>query len=234
MIKHIITTATVTATALLLSSCGQKLKASIDNRQCPLGETSTDVHTSSLPTDLQVFGDSHAAGYSSCDSLEADKVTKGFAVKLAQRLNVTLDNRAVGGSTLAMQAARIQQYATRYTTYKLLMAGFNDAYYDVAIDTFKGQLRASITTMASHADQVIIATPPHYYAGYSRFNLDTLIPLYRDAVIEVVAELNLSNVTLVDVTPAFHVDSSVVVSDNVHFNAKGSAILADMFLQVMQ
>lgn len=198
---------------------------------CIKPATSTGLFVSDLPIDLQVFGDSLAAGFSSCDPSAPNDLATGYAVPLAKDLNMTLDDRAIGGTESGNQLLQIETYGQRYTPIKMLMSGYNDAYYQTDIDVYKYNIALSIQIMAANADLVIIGTTPQPYIGDVRSGG---VNMYAQAIRDVVAALSLSNVKLVDVNILFPFDPSNFDPDHVHFNSKGSAQLDALFLTAIQ
>lgn len=181
---------------------------------------------SNTSDDLQAFGDSLAMGFTSCDPSAFDHISTGFVVPLAQALNMPLDNRAIGGTESGNQLLQIQIYGQRHTAVKILMSGYNDAYFATDMNTYKSNLTQSIQIMAANADLVVIGTTPKTYAGDVR---EATIDNYAQAVRDVVASLNLPNVKLLDVNQLFAYDPSNFNPDHVHFNTQGSAILSNLF-----
>lgn len=218
------------ATALLLVGCNNietKATSPTDRYACfkqDLASLKTEF-ISNTPRDVQVFGDSHARGFSFCDPTAPYGVGTGYATVLAEMLQRPLDNRALGGSEISDQLEKVKTYGVRYTDLKVLMVGYNDAYFYTDYNVFKDKLKEVITIMSANAGKVIIGTSPNYYRGQLRNT-----QVYAQMTEDVVAELGLSNVVLVDVNTAFGAYDDQFAPDLIHFNAEGSQALADLFL----
>lgn len=179
---------------------------------------------------IQVFGDSNARGESSVDPLEPNGVTTGFAVPLAKALAMNLDNRALGGSEIRDQAVKVETYGKTYTDIKLIMAGYNDAYFQTTVDDYKTLLYQMIVTMASHSRLVVVVTTTQYSPNSKMGPSNPYAIVYRNADIEVVRSFNNPNVQLIDVYYRWNPDPSKFVPDTVHYNKTGSAELVELIM----
>lgn len=215
---------------LLLVGCGHETKTNfikLAEMECTIPQKGSVQFISNSPSDVQFFGDSHAAGYSSCDYTETDKLTVGYAIPLAKKLGRTIDNRAIGGSTTVSQLDQVQKYGTRFTALKVIMVGFNDVAVGTDLDLFKSNLTQVLTIMSANSNAVYIGNSP-YFLNQKFPNVD--VDLYNAATMQVINSLNLPNVFFVDVNSELNVDSLNTVDDKIHFNHAGSDQLSDIFL----
>lgn len=206
-----------------------------DNYYCfhPAPENLQTEFNSNTSADLQVFGDSLARGFSSCDPSANEEITTGFALPLSLLINRPLDNRAIGGTESGNQLVQIQTYGHRHTAIKLLMTGYNDAYFATDIITYKSNLLQSIQIMVANANLVIIGTSPNYYPDKIWSYWRDVAP-YVQAAKEVVNDLNYPNLILVDVNQQFDAGTTTFCPDHVHFNSEGSNKIAEIFKDVLK
>lgn len=190
-------------------------------------------YVSSSGDEIQIFGDSNGQGFTSCDTSETSGVTTGYALPLARKIDMTLDNKAIGGSEIVSQHSQVLKYGQRYTDIKIIHAGHNDVYFKTELSKYKNLLRESIEIMSQNARLVVVGTTTKYTAISGMGPSNPLTLDYRNATVEVVDELALPNVVLVDIYNMFSPDLDKYVKDAIHYNKKGSDEISDIFLQTI-
>jgi lysophospholipase L1-like esterase len=168
------------------------------------------------------LGDSITGG------MGASAYARCYAMLLASALGYTLDNRAIGGSTIATQHASVQATTT---TPVVWLTGFNDAHTaHTDLDIYTAAL-ADATAWLTQADRALYLGNCLRKPGGD----DVLVAAYNARIASVVqaARQDGRRVIPVDASAAYD-PATMCGPDGAHPNDAGHAAIADAFLATMQ
>lgn len=111
---------------------------------------------------LVAFGDSITEG------IGTSSPDRAYAAIVARSLGYTLDNRAVGGSRIAEQAAHIRAAALRSTDVVLWLTGYNDMRGGTPVAEYAAALAEALTLLRP-ATLIVGGCLPMTEAGYRAY-----------------------------------------------------------------
>jgi lysophospholipase L1-like esterase len=210
---------------LSLTACGKNGGATPYVHTCPTGSSNTNQ--------LHAFGDSITVGYGN----EVDGQYDGYAIMLAAKLNLALDDCAVAGSVIAAngQFPTIMMSTINPGQTYVFLTGYNDMSYYGDDQTHLAQYQANLQQIFDHLN----------LAGVN-FYIGNTLPMADYAAngspgkgsAQTVADYNavISSIAgshLVDVSSGFNT-ATMTSGDNVHPNALGHEYLANTFFAAIQ
>lgn len=170
------------------------------------------------PAHLICFGDSITAGAG------ASTPSKAFAALVARAMGLTLDNRAIGGTTLAEQLARaILPTRIIPPNVALLLTGYNDMRRGTALEEYHVQLAHAVAHLTQDGAQLLLGDCLRMTkAGYAAYGPD-----FNHGSEARVSSFN-GVIHLVGASAAY--DPANVSTDLVHPNDAGHVQIARAFL----
>lgn len=212
--------------SICLSACGK-----------PIPSTCENLVTGRGPNRLVAFGDSQTAGSATPSSAECGY---SWANILSVRHNMTLLNRAIPGTQFSgtnyagmSTVDAITSFQFETTDHVAMLVAFNDMRaYDTDtthMAAFKADLSRALLYASPRVHSVVVGTtlqPLDYSVSHGS---PAALQAYRQAALDTVSELGLTNVVVVDkVDDSFDTDVTYFVSDRVHMSLKGQQAVANI------